>query len=34
MTFTDTSVGARGFNKIKILSKPALIEAGIKELME
>ena len=34
MTFTDTYVDARGFNKVKILSKPALIEAGIKELME
>jgi len=34
MTFTDTYVDARGFNKIKILSKPALLEAGIKELME
>ena len=34
MTFTDTYVDARGFNKINILSKPALIEAGIKDLME
>jgi hypothetical protein len=33
-TLTDTYVDARGFNKVKILSKPALIEAGIKELME
>ena len=34
MTFTDTYVDARGFNKIKILAKPALIKAGIKEIME
>ena len=32
MTFEDTYVDARGANKIKLLSKPKLIEAGINKL--
>ena len=34
MTFEDTFVDARGANKFKLLAKPRLIEAGIKDLME
>lgn len=35
MTFEDTWVDARGTkNKLKLLGKPRLIEAGINELLE
>lgn len=35
MSFEDTYVDARGFaNKIKLLSRPALIEAGIKDIFD
>lgn len=33
MTFEDTYVDARGANKIKLLNKPKLIEAGLNELL-
>ena len=33
MTFEDTYVDARGANKIKLLSNPKLIEAGINKLL-
>lgn len=33
MTFEDTYVDARGANKIKLLTKPKLIEAGINKLL-
>lgn len=32
MTFEDTFVDARGAKKLKLLAKPALVKAGIKEL--
>ncbi len=32
MTFEDTFVDARGAKKIKLLLKPALVKAGIKDL--
>ena len=32
MTFEDTFIDARGAKKFKLLAKPALIKAGIKEL--
>ena len=34
MTFEDTYVDARGTNKFILLTKPRLIEAGIKELLD
>lgn len=34
MTLTDTYVDARGTKKLEILTKPALIEAGIKDAMD
>lgn len=33
-TFSDTFVDARGLNKVKLLAKPALVEAGIKEILK
>ena len=32
MTFEDTFIDARGAKKFKLLVKPALVKAGIKEL--
>ncbi len=32
MTFEDTFVDARGAKKFKLLAKPALVKAGIKDL--
>ena len=32
MTFENTFVDARGAKKIKLILKPALVKAGIKEL--
>ncbi len=32
MTFEDTFVDARGTKKLKLLLKPALVKAGIKDL--
>jgi hypothetical protein len=34
MTFEDTFVDTRGAKKLKILTKPALIEAGIRNLLK
>lgn len=34
MTFEDTFVDARGAKKIKLLLKPALVKAGIKDLFK
>lgn len=34
LTFSDTYVDARGANKLKILAKPALIKAGIKDVLK
>ena len=34
MTFTDTFVDARGSKKFELLTKPRLIEAGIKKLLD
>ncbi len=35
LTFTDTFVNARGnLNKVKLLRKPALLKAGIKDLFK
>jgi hypothetical protein len=33
-SFIDTFVDARGMNKVKLLAKPALVEAGIKEVLK
>ncbi|GAB6142636.1 hypothetical protein [Desulfocicer niacini] len=34
MTLEDTFVNARGAEKLKILLRPALIKAGIKDILE
>ncbi|MBC8394322.1 MAG: hypothetical protein H8E17_17355, partial [Deltaproteobacteria bacterium] len=34
LTFEDTFVDARGVNRVKLYLKPALVEAGIKDLFE
>lgn len=34
LTFEDTFVDARGAKKLQLLFKPALINAGIKEMLE
>lgn len=34
MTFEDTFIDARGANKYKLLLKPALVKAGIKDLFK
>ena len=34
MTFEDTFIDARGARKFKLLLKPALVKAGIKDLFE
>ncbi len=34
MTFEDTLIDARGAKKFKLLLKPALVKAGIKDLFE
>jgi hypothetical protein len=34
LTFEDTFVDARGAKKLQLLSKPALIKAGIREILD
>jgi len=34
MTFTDTYVDARGMKKLALLRKPALIKAGLRNLID
>jgi hypothetical protein len=34
LTFEDTFVDARGANKLKLYMKPALVKAGIKDVLE
>ena len=34
LTFQDTFVDARGEKKLKLLLKPALVKAGVKDLIE
>jgi hypothetical protein len=34
LTFEDTFVDARGAKKLNLLSKPALINAGIKDILD
>jgi len=34
LTFDDTFVDARGAKKLNLLSKPALMKAGIKDIMD
>ena len=34
LTFEDTFVDARGAKKLNLLSKPALMKAGIKDIMD
>jgi hypothetical protein len=34
LTFEDTFVDARGAKKLQLLFKPALIKAGIKEMLD
>jgi hypothetical protein len=34
LTFTDTFVDARGMNKLRLLSKPNLVDAGIRDLIQ
>jgi hypothetical protein len=34
LTFEDTFVDARGAKKLKLFSKPALVKAGIKDLLK
>lgn len=34
LTFEDTFVDARGAKKLKLYMKPALVEAGIKDVLE
>ena len=34
MTFADTYVDARGTKKLDLLTKPRLLEAGLKEILD
>ncbi len=34
LTLEDTYVDARGINKIKLFTNPALVKAGIKEILK